>query len=201
MNAEKSRYTLNGTKRRNQSDYVNFLEDTFNAASLETLRSLLLDMVVQDKKLLYQLTARLMPMCTENAVALLNDAIELIKGENALLNGNGQADVARIADAFMEKSKEHLANGQLLDAASACFAILLAIEPQLTAVTDEGDILQTIMKETFGYLHVLADNGQDPGVFATLSASTTLLLDTIPVEDRCYEAEWLRLAQRFGERG
>jgi hypothetical protein len=198
MNAEKSSYTLNGTKKKIQSEYLHFLENTFNAASLETLRSLLLDMVVQDKKLLYRLTVRLMPMCTEDAVALLNDAIEVIKGESALLNSNGQEEVAKITDALMEKSKEHLANGQLLEAASACFAILLAIEPQLSAVTDEGDILQTIMKETFDYLHALPDTVQDPGVFSTLSATTTRLLDTIPVEDRCYEADWVRMAERFG---
>jgi hypothetical protein len=199
MNAEKSTYMPHGTTKKYQSDYLDLLENTINGASLETLRPLLLEMVQHDRRLIYQLTVRLVPMSMDEAVALLKDAIEMIKGESALLSRNGQDEVAKITDALMAKSKEHLAKGQLLEAASACFAILLAVEPHVEDVTDEGHILQTIMKEAFGYLHAFPDTLQDPAVFSKLSETATLLLDSIPSEDRRYEREWVKVKERFGE--
>jgi hypothetical protein len=102
------------------------------------LRALLMEVAVDDKSLLYTLTARIVPMSMDDVIDVLNDAIEFNKGESALLNSYAQDQVAMITGALMKKAKEYVASGNVLAAMRVCIGILQAIEPHLEDVTDEG---------------------------------------------------------------
>jgi hypothetical protein len=166
MNSEKITNRPNATKEKQQSDYLDLLENHINNTPLETLRSLLMEIAVDDKSLLYRLTARMVPMSMDDVIGLLNDAIEFNKGENALLNSNAQDQVAMITDALMKKAKEYVARGNVLAAMRVCIGILQAIEPHLEDVTDEGHILQTIMKETYSFVQALPADIRDAEEFS-----------------------------------
>jgi hypothetical protein len=166
MNSEKVTNGPNATKEKHRSDYLNLLENHINSTPLETLRSLLMEIAVDDKSLLYRLTARMVPMSKDDVIDLLNEAIEFNKGESALLNSNGQDQVAMITDALMKKAKEYVASANVLAAMRVCIGILQAIEPHLEDVTDEGHILQTIMKETHSFLQALPPDIRDAEEFS-----------------------------------
>jgi hypothetical protein len=168
MNSEKITHKPNATKEKHQSDYLNLLENHINSTPLETLRSLLMEIAVDDKSLLYRLTVRMVPMSLDDVIDMLNDAFEFNRGESALLNSNAQDQVAMITDALMKKAKEHMAGGNMLAAMRVCIGILQAIEPHLEDVTDEGHILQTIMKETYSFVQALPADIRDAEEFSGL---------------------------------
>jgi hypothetical protein len=155
----------NATKRKHQADYTDLLGNHINSTPIETLRTLLVDIAADDKNMLYRLTARMVPMSTDDVIDMLNEAIEFNKGESALLNSSAQDQVAMITDALMIKAKEYVASGDVLPAMRVCIGILQAIESHLEDVTDEGHILQTIMTETYSFLQALPAGIRDTEEF------------------------------------
>ena len=111
------------------------MEGQPDGVALDTLK----DLIQRERPILFEMNARFVPMgTTAEIVAFLQAFIAEEKNGNNIISEQGEDAVEKIANAFLERGSELVKAKAYLDAAAIAFAIILAIEPELCFVYDEG---------------------------------------------------------------
>lgn len=165
------------------------------------LQKLILQVAEQDWVVQCQLVARLVPMSLEDTVSLLQQVIAYAQHGQEMLESEAQEQIEKVTDALLVRADDLADEGKIVEAATVGFAVMLAVEPQMEKVSDEGHILQHIITETISFLSALRENPADPQVFSLLAITAQTLLDSFPEEDRYYEEDWKQLVKMYSAKG
>jgi hypothetical protein len=199
MPSEKTRY-LFADEMALRPAYLERLQTAVRLLPREDLVDTLLQAAEQDLLLQFRLAACLLPLSLDEAVTLLQQTLAYIRQRQTDLSARAQEALAGIADALIERGLAYAGDLRVAEAAAVGFAILVALEPQLDDVRDEGDTLQTIVADTFNYLASLPAACVPRDVFSALADTAQTLLDGIAEEDRYYADDWERIAALYRKR-
>jgi hypothetical protein len=178
-------------------DYEELLEDILKNCQEGPAISLLIQTLKHDRGFRYEMIARYIPLDLDKILHLLGSFIEEQKLGEVVISQTGEDEVQRITDALTDRGKELFVAGKYAEAFNTGFAILLAIEPELPNVYDEGITYQGIIDETFGFLAGMAMGKYSPEIAALLKAKALLLFTGLNENDRYYDDEWLDLIGQF----
>jgi hypothetical protein len=198
MPSEKTRY-LFADEMALPPAYLERLETAARLLSREDLVDTLLQAAEQDLLFQFRLAARLVPLSLDETVTLLQQALAYMRQGPTDLSARAQEALAGVADALIERGLAYAGDLRVAEAAAIGFAILVALEPQLDDVCDEGDVLQSIIADTFNYLASLPAACVPRDVFSALADTAETLLDGIAEEDRHYTDDW-RIATLYRKR-
>jgi hypothetical protein len=180
--------------------HLDWLETAARLLSREDLVDTLLQAAERDLLLRFRLTALLVPLSPDETVTLLQQALASIRQGQSDLSTRAQEALGSIADALIERGLTCVGDLRVADAAAIGFAILVALEPQMDHVRDEGDVLQTIIADTFHYLTSLPAARVPGHVFAALADTAETLVDGMAEDDRHYADDWERIAALYRKR-
>ena len=197
MSNEKMKYMQHYQDTFPLMDYEEQLLKVLNEQPDGSAWSLLMEILAHDRAIRYQLLARYIPLNLDKMLHLLQSFIQEQKQGEDTIPEAGENELQRLTDALTERGKELLDAGEFLEAADTGFAILLAMEPELPNVYDEGISYQAIVDETFGFLRTIAKEKYGPETKALLQARTATLYSERKEADRYYDDEWLGLIKLF----
>lgn len=147
--------------------------------------------IQRDRSILFEMTARFVPMATTNEmVAFLQAFIAEEKKGNKIISEEGENAVEKIANAFLKRGSELVQTKAYLDAAAIAFAIILAIEPELCFVYDEGWTYQMVIAEAFDFLTQISNQPVGPDIFHSLLQMATGFYNGRRAEDRYFDHKW-----------
>jgi hypothetical protein len=176
------------------------LEQAARLLSHEDLLDTLLQAAECDPLLQFRLTARLVALTMEETVTFLQQVMACVGKGQAGLSTRAQEALTGVTDVLLERGLACVADLQVTEAVATGFAILLALEPQLGTVRDEGHVLQSIIADTFNYLASLSAARVPCEVFGALADTAQTLLAGIVEDDRHYADDWERIAGLYRKR-
>lgn len=173
------------------TDYATRLELIMAAQpdgiALDTLKNL----IQRERPILYEMTARFVPMVTTNEmVAFLQAFIAEEKKGDDIISEEGENAVEKIAYAFLERGNELVQAGAYIEAAAIAFAIILAIEPELCKVYDEGWTYQMVIANTFDFLTQVINQHSSLDIFDSLLQLANGYYIGRQKEDRYVDDKW-----------
>ena len=184
------------------TDYATRLELIMEAqpdgVALNTLKNL----IQRERPILYEMTARFVPMgTTAEIVALLQAFIAEEKNGNNIISEEGENAVEKIANAFLKRGSELVQARAYLDAAGITFAIILAIEPELCLVYDEGWTYQMVIANAFDFLTQISNQHISTDTFDSLLQMANGFYNGRRQEDRYFDHKWEDAILIFKNRG
>jgi hypothetical protein len=109
-----------------------------------------------DHSLRYRLIARFVPLQTAEMIHLLQSSIQEENDGDHTISEVGEETVQDIAFSLFERGRELMKLDRRLEAASTAFAILMAVEPELCNVYDEGFLKQPLRSSIWPLLYFKA---------------------------------------------
>jgi hypothetical protein len=196
--SEKMRYSKYITSPFPLENCTVWLEEILEKQPASFAQKTLLNLIQRDRSILYEMIARFVPMqATAEMLAFLQAFIaEEKKGED-IISEDGEVAVEKITTAFLERGKELIDTGNYLLAAGIALAIILAIEPELCFVYDEGWTYQMIITETFDFLSQISKQQLSPDAFDSLRQTVAELFNSRREEDRYCDDKWKEVILTF----
>ena len=176
----------------------NILEKQPGGAALTILKNL----IQRDRTILYEMIARFVPMgTTAEIIAFLQAFIAEEKDGDNTISEEGEEAVEKIAYAFLKKGSELMYAGAYLDAAAIAFAIIIAIEPELCLVYDEGWTYQMVIANAFEFLTQISNQHISTDTFDSLLQMANGFYNGRRQEDRYFDHKWEDAILIFKNRG
>ena len=112
------------------------------------------------------------------------------KDEEDIVSEAGEDTVQRITDALLQRGNELLKQERHMEAAGTAFAILVAVEPQLCYVYDEGITYQSIVEGAFDFLGKIGQQAYSLETAMALVCIAIHFFEGREEDDRYYDDEW-----------
>lgn len=184
------------------TNYTDRLEKIMEKQPSGVAQTTLKHFIQRDRSILYEMIARFVPMgTTEEIVAFLQAFIAEEKNGDNIISEDGEVAVEKIATAFLERGSELIHTGAYLDAAGIAFAIILAIEPELCFVYDEGWTYQMVIADAFDFLTQISKQNINPDISDSLVQIATGFYNGRLKEDRYNDHKWEEAISIFKNRG
>jgi hypothetical protein len=198
MSKEKKWY-FTADAQMTQGDYFEALTTSITQLPRERLDNVILELAKHELEIQFRFIARLVPMSMDNTVVFLQNVVQAALRGQDILDSAAQADISRVTGALMEKAKEQVGGRDLLGAGCICFAIIKVVEPHLTNLNDEGELLRVVVGDAFDLLKALPREYGDAHVFSLLALMAGTLLNETVEENRHYAREWKELVGVYHE--
>ncbi|SFW48693.1 hypothetical protein [Chitinophaga sancti] len=196
--SEKRRYLRNAPIPFPLENYTAQLKMIMEKNPSSPAHSFLDELIQRDRSIAYEMIARFVPMeTTAEILTFLKAFIAEEKKGDDYISDDGQDAVEKIARSLLERGRESINAKNYLTAAETAFAIILAIEPELCMVLDEGWTYQMILIESFEYLDQIGKLPLSPDVFDLLLQQTIKHFKSIRDEDRYVDDKWKTLMLTF----
>ncbi|WPV70554.1 hypothetical protein [Chitinophaga sp. LS1] len=200
--SEKMRYIRNVPIPFPLENYTAQLKMIMEKNPSSPAHSFLDELIQRDRSIAYEMIARFVPMeTTAEILTFLKAFIAEEKKGDDYISDDGQNAVEKIARSLLERGRESINAKNYLTAAETAFAIILAIEPELCMVLDEGWTYQMILIESFEYLGQIGKLPLSPDVFDLLLQQTIKHFKSIREEDRYVDDKWKELMLTFKKGG
>lgn len=189
--SEKMRYFRSEPSPFSLTDYATrlkqILEKQPDGVALATLKYL----IQRERPILYEMTARFVQMGTTNEmVAFLQAFIAEEKKGDSIISEEGENAVEKIAYAFLKRGSELVQARAYLEAAAIAFAIILAVEPELCQVYDEGWTYQMVIANAFDFLTQIINQQTSQDIFDALLQLANGYYNGRRKEDRYFDDKW-----------
>ncbi|SHM74460.1 hypothetical protein SAMN05216311_103128 [Chitinophaga sp. CF418] len=182
-------------------NYTTQLKKIMDEQPASLAQKTLEQLIQRERSISYEMIARFVPMeTTAEMLTFLQAFIAEEKNGEDIITEDGENAVEKITMAFLERGKELINIGNCIIAAEIAFAIILAIEPELCLVYDEGWTYQMIIIDTFGFLNQIGNQQLSDNVFDSLSKTASQHFNSIPEEDRYYDDKWEEIISTFRNR-
>lgn len=196
--SKKMRYLKNLDTPFILENYIPQLKLIMEQQSTSPIHNFLEELIHRERSIAYEMIARFVPMeTTSEILAFLQAFISEEKKGDDYMNEDGQEAVEKIAWSFLDKGKELINKDNYLAAAEIAFAIILAIEPELCMVYDEGWTYQYTIIQSFELLNEIGKKPLSPDVFDLLLQKATKHFNSIREEDRYVDDKWNELMLTF----
>lgn len=196
--SERLRYLRNADTPFSLENYTAQLKTIIETQPASLIHNFLDELIDRDRSIAYEMIARFVPMETTAEILTFLQAYitEEEKGED-YISEDGEEAVAKIAESFLEKGRELINKDNYLTAAEIAFAIILAIEPELCMVKDEGWTYQYTIIQSFELLNKIGKKPLSPDVFDLLLEKATKHFNSIREEDKYVDDKWKELLLTF----
>jgi hypothetical protein len=189
--SEKMRYSKDIPSPFSLANYTDRLEKIMEKQPSGVAQTTLKNFIQRDRSILYEMIARFVPMgTTAEVLAFLQAFIAEEKNGDDIIGEDGEVAVERIATAFLERGSELIHTGAYLDAAGIAFAIILAIEPELCFVYDEGWTYQMVIADAFDFLTQISNQHISSDIFDSLLQIANGFYNGRREEDRYFDHKW-----------
>lgn len=173
------------------TDYAMRLEQIMEKQPNGVALAILKDLILRERSILYEMIARLVPMgTTAEIVSFLQAFIAEEKNGNSIISEEGENAVEKIAYAFLERGNELVQARAYIEAAAIAFAIILAIEPELCHVYDEGWTYQMVIANAFDFLIQIITQHISLDIFDSLLQLANGYYNGRRAEDRYFDDKW-----------
>lgn len=196
--SERLRYLRNADSSFPLENYTAQLKTIIETQPESFMYNFLEELIQRDRSFAYEMIARFVPMeTTDEILTFLQAYITEEKKGDDYINEDGEDAVAKIAESFLEKGRELINKDNYLTAAEIAFAIILAIEPELCMVDDEGWTYQYIIIQSFELLNEIGKKPLSSDVFDLLLQKATKHFNSIREDDRYVDDKWKELMLNF----
>lgn len=155
--------------------------------------TLLKEYAVHDDRLLYKMVARFAPLSYLQCLELIQDFIRAEKNDEETISEDGEAEVSKLTDVLMIRAGQLRAVDEYMAATEMVFAVIMAVEPELPNVYDEGWCYQTILNDGFEFMTDMAQEISDSEVLEQLHELTLDHFESRNEADSYYESQFEEL--------
>jgi hypothetical protein len=199
--SEKMRYSRYVSSLFPLENYTTQLKKIMDEQPASLAQNTLEQLIQRERSIAYEMIARFVPMeTTTEMLTFLKAFIAEEKNGEDIISEDGENAVEKITMAFLERGKDLINTGNCNIAAEIAFAIILAIEPELCLVYDEGWTYQMIIIDTFGFLNQIGNQQLSDNVFDSLFKIASQHFNSIPEKDRYYDDKWEEIISTFRHR-
>ncbi|TKC07678.1 hypothetical protein [Pedobacter frigoris] len=193
MKSEKMRYIDVGPFYYDIKRHVSALEKVLGALPDKGYLTTLKEYGVHDYRLLYKMAARFLPLSYDEGLSLVAGFIAAEKDSEDIITEYGEIEVEKLTDVLMQRAGSLREVDEFIAAAELALAVIMAVEPEVPHVYDEGITYQTILDDAFEFMKELVAEIDEAEVLEKLHEMTVGHFENRDPGDCYYESQFEEL--------
>lgn len=180
--------------------HVQELEKVLFAAQDKVSLNMLREYAVHDTRLLYKMAARFLPFSPTENQELISGFILAEKDGEDTISEDGENEVEQLTNVLLVRASNFKEVHEFISAAELAFAVILAVEPEIPNVYDEGWTYQTILNDAFEFLTNMAEEIENVKVIEKLYEMTLDHFENRDADDSHWEHKFEELLETLNKR-
>lgn len=188
--SEKMKYMTARPIQYNINQHMEALEKILAALPDKGHLTTLKEYAVHDCRLFYKMLARFLPFSHLQHLELVQGFIIDEKDGEDIITEDGEMEVARLTDVLMQRAGNFKEVNEFIKAAELAFAVILAVEPEIPNVYDEGWTYQCILDDAFEFMTEMVAEIENVKIIEKLHEMTLDHFDNRDPDDSHWEHQF-----------